>query len=228
MEQCLDCHMPNQESKLVRIETATAKYPGGGGNVEPLKAAESGMILPESDERIRKRAYLTHPMQRQSKVDFREVKAIFFRDNLDTPERNEWPLGALEIANNQFRDWTKVLLFPEDLGNIMLPWHDHSESLVPPSGSLVSEALEKLEGIDHLSDCYRRIKQFTDPRTTAIFLSVPPINDPRYPDYKGLVDRGYKGLTHLDGLHRLIAWGSKTNERFPPTLQDYDWRAVLC
>jgi hypothetical protein len=27
IEQCLDCHMPNQESKLVRIETATAKYP---------------------------------------------------------------------------------------------------------------------------------------------------------------------------------------------------------
>lgn len=25
-EQCLDCHMPNQESKLVRIETAMAKY----------------------------------------------------------------------------------------------------------------------------------------------------------------------------------------------------------
>ena len=154
-------------------------------------------------------------MQRQFKVDFQEVKATFVGDNLDTPERNEWPLGALEIANNQFRDWTKVLLFPDDLGNIMLPWHDHGESLVPPSGSLVSEALEKLEGIDHLSECYRRIKQFTDPRTSAIFLSVAPINDPRYPDYKGLVDRGYKGLTHLDGLHRLIAWGLENKRTVP-------------
>jgi hypothetical protein len=27
MERCIDCHMPNQESKLVRIETATTKYP---------------------------------------------------------------------------------------------------------------------------------------------------------------------------------------------------------
>jgi hypothetical protein len=80
-------------------------------------------------------------MQRQSKVDFQEIKATFIRDNLDTPERNEWPLGALEIANSQFRDLTKVLLFPDDLGNIMLPWHDHGVNLVPPSGSSVSEAL---------------------------------------------------------------------------------------
>ena len=27
MEQCLDCHMPNEESRLLRIETATTKYP---------------------------------------------------------------------------------------------------------------------------------------------------------------------------------------------------------
>jgi hypothetical protein len=27
MEQCVDCHMPNQESNIVRIETATTKYP---------------------------------------------------------------------------------------------------------------------------------------------------------------------------------------------------------
>jgi hypothetical protein len=27
MAQCLDCHMPNQQSKLIRIETATTKYP---------------------------------------------------------------------------------------------------------------------------------------------------------------------------------------------------------
>lgn len=145
-------------------------------------------------------------MQKQSRVDFQEVKDTFVRDNVDTPERNDWPLGALEVANSQFGDWAKVLLFPEDLGGIMLPHHYHGGSLVPPSGSSVSDALKKLAGLDQSSECYRRIKRFSDPRTAAIFLSVAPINDPRYPDYKGLVDRGCQGLTHLDGLHRLIAW----------------------
>lgn len=154
-------------------------------------------------------------MQRQAKVDFQEVKAVFLRDNLDTPERNEWPQGALEIANTQFCDWTKVLLFPDDLGNIMLPRHDHGVSLVPPFGSSVSEALKKLDHLDHSSECYRHIQQFSDPRTSAIFLSVAPINDPHYPDYKELVDRGYQGLTHLDGLHRLIAWALENKRTVP-------------
>jgi len=154
-------------------------------------------------------------MQRQSKVDFQEVRATFVRDNVDTPERNAWPLSALEIANAQFGDWAKVLLFPDDLGNIMIPWHDHGVSLVPRSGSSVSEALKKLDQLDRSSECYRRIQQFSDPRTTAIFLSVAPINDPDYPDYKGLVDRSYRGLTHLDGLHRLIAWALENKRTVP-------------
>jgi len=140
------------------------------------------------------------------KDNLRSISRKYLRDNVNTPERNGWPLGALEIANTQFGDWTKVLLPPDDLGNIMLSRHDHSVNLVPPFGSSVSEALKKLDRLDHSSECYRRIQQFSDPRTSAIFLSVAPINDPHYPDYRGLVDRRYQGLTHLDGLHRLIAW----------------------
>jgi hypothetical protein len=155
------------------------------------------------------------PVQRESKVDFQEVKATFVRDNAETPERNAWPLRALEIANTQFGDWERVLLFPDDLGNIMLPRHDHGVSLVPPSGSSVSEALKKLDRLDRSSECYRRIQTFSDPRTSAVFLSVAPINDPHYPDYKGLVDRGYKGLMHLDGLHRLIAWHLENKRTVP-------------
>jgi hypothetical protein len=154
-------------------------------------------------------------MQGQSKVDFQEVRATFLRDNQDTPQRNDWPLGALEVANNQFRNWAKVLLSPDDLGSIMLPRHDHGVSLVPPDGSSVSEALKKLDRLDHSTECYRRIEQFSDPRTSAVFLSVAPINDPRYPDYKGLVDRRYQGLTHLDGLHRLIAWARENKRAIP-------------
>jgi Family of unknown function (DUF6309) len=154
-------------------------------------------------------------MHRQSKVDYHEVKATFLRDNVKTLERNAWPLRALEIANAQFGDWTRALLDPDDLGSIMLPRHNHGVSLVPSSGSSVSEVLKRLERLDHSSECYRRIQQFSGPLTTIIFLSVAPINDPDYSDYKELVDRGYRGLTHLDGLHRLIAWGLENKRSVP-------------
>ena len=97
----------------------------------------------------------------------------------------------------------------------MLPYHAHGVNLVPPSGSTVLEAIKRLDFVDHLSECYRRIQQFSDSRTPTIFLSAAPINDPGFSDYRGLLDRGYKGLTHVDGLHRLIAWGREDKRNVP-------------
>ena len=150
-------------------------------------------------------------MEVQSTVDFQEVMGVFRRDNVDTPERNDWPSGALEIANNQFRTWARVVLYPHELGSIMLPQHDHGVHLIPPAGASVLESLKNLDAVDRSSECYRRIQQFVNSRDSAIFLSVAPIDDPRFSDYAGLVQRGYKGLTHLDGLHRLIAWTIEGN-----------------
>jgi hypothetical protein len=47
------------------------------------------------------------PIQKQSRVDFQEVKATFIRDNVDTPGQNAWPLRALEIANAQLGEQTR-------------------------------------------------------------------------------------------------------------------------
>ncbi len=154
-------------------------------------------------------------MQKLSRIDFQEVKATFLRDNVDTPERNDWPLGALGVANTQFGEWTKVILSPEDLGRIMLPHHHHGVTLVSPSGASVSETLKRIDRLDPFGECYRRIQQFSGPQTSAIFLSVAPINDPRYGDYKGLIDLRHPGLTHLDGLHRLIAWALENKRTVP-------------
>jgi hypothetical protein len=98
----------------------------------------------------------------------------------------------------------------------MLPWHTHDGvELVPVAGSAVSEAIEKLEIADRLSECYKRIQQLSSSLITPVFLTAAPINDQRYPDYKGLLERGRAGLTHLDGLHRLVAWGRENKQEIP-------------
>lgn len=154
-------------------------------------------------------------MQKESEVDFAEVLAVFGRDNAKTPERNGWPLGALEVADRQFGSWTRVVLSPDEVCTVMLPHHNHGVNLVPAEGLVVSEAIQKLDFIDRTSECYKRIQQFSSQQTPAVFLSAAPIFDPRYSDYRGLLDRGYRGLTHLDGLHRLIAWGREKQRSVP-------------
>jgi hypothetical protein len=154
-------------------------------------------------------------MYRKSAVAFTEVEATFIRENSATPERNDWPLGALRAADRQFGNWASAVLVPGDILDVLLPHHAHGVDLVPPSGLTVREAVERLHLVDRSTECYKRIEQFSSPLTPAIFLSVDPIRHPDYQDYAGLVSRGCRGLTHLDGLHRLIAW-SRENKREVP------------
>ena len=147
-------------------------------------------------------------MQTKSKINFAEVMATFNRDNAENPDRNRWAVGALEVANRQFEGtWTHVVLEPDEVFDVMLPHHIHGVNLVPADGLAVSEAIRKLDFIDRDSGCYQRIQWLSNEQTSVVFLSVAPIIDSGYSDYVGLINRGFKGLTHLDGLHRLIAWG---------------------
>src|SRR5260370_13161102 len=154
-------------------------------------------------------------MEIESEIAFEEIKATFAHDNVQTPERNAWPLGALEVANRQFGKWKRVVLSPGEVRGVMLPRHDHGVNLVPALGLTVSEAIKRLDSIDHSSECYRRIQQFFSRTTPAVFLSADPISDPRYSDYAGLLHREYRGLMHLDGLHRLMAWGQENRRSVP-------------
>jgi hypothetical protein len=154
-------------------------------------------------------------MHIQRPATYDEVKANFLENNATTQERNEWPLGALEIANGQFGTWTYVLLDPAELLPVLLPHHNHAVNLVPVAGSTVLATVAKVAGLDPSSECHKRIQQFFGALTPAIFLSAAPINHPRYADYHGLIHRGCTGLTHLDGLHRLLAWGLENKRRVP-------------
>ena len=154
-------------------------------------------------------------VHRGTQVSFEEVKATFLHDNAATPERNAWPLGALEVASRQFGNWTQVVLTPEEVLAVLLPQHNHGVNLVPAAGSSVSEAVRKLDVVDRLTECYNRIQEFSGALTSAVFLSAAPISDPVYLDYKGLLSRGCTGLTHLDGLHRLVAWGWENKRDVP-------------
>jgi uncharacterized protein DUF6309 len=151
----------------------------------------------------------------QRRATYDEVKSKFLEDNLATPERNGWPLGALEIANIQFGNWAQVILGPDDVLTVLLPKHDHEVNLVPAAGSNVLEAVTKFETMNQLTECYKRIQQFSNPATPIVFLSVKPIEHPHYSDYHGLITRGCCALTHLDGLHRLVAWGFENKRDVP-------------
>ncbi len=154
-------------------------------------------------------------MRNQRPASYDEVKTKFLQDNTTTPERNGWPLGALEIANRQFGRWTHLVLSPEEVLAVLLPHHDHGVNLVPAAGSSVSDTIRELDHLERVTECSKRIHQFLGTLTPVVFLSAAPIDDPGYPDYRGLLRRGCVGLTHLDGLHRLVAWGWENKRDVP-------------
>jgi len=143
-----------------------------------------------------------HPARR---VSFEEVCAAFRLDNPIGFGSSEWALNALEMANKQFGTWMLRSLSLEDILGIMLPHHLHDgQELVPKSCSSVSEAIEKLNSVPGSHSCSKRIDELSRTPPSPVFLSIAPIH---HPDSWELRKRNYSGLTHLDGLHRLIAWG---------------------
>ncbi len=140
-------------------------------------------------------------------VPFDEVRAAFLRENDIERGSNPWAHGAIEIAQRQFGCWANVTLSLSDILGTMLPHHTHGVDLVPPSGSSVAEAIEKLRSVPLSQACRKNIEELSARPASRAFLSMGPINHPDYSDYRGLIDRGHSGLTHLDGLHRLVAWG---------------------
>ncbi|MHB6905628.1 DUF6309 family protein [Streptomyces sp. DB-54] len=80
--------------------------------------------------------------------------------------------------------------------------------LVPPTGMTVAEAAAALRSQQDAYArsnpvCWRKLlRQRTAPRT-PLFLSARAVSGV---DYEGL--RVKEGVTHLDGLHRMIAWAA--------------------
>ncbi|HET6858411.1 MAG TPA: DUF6309 family protein [Streptomyces sp.] len=105
--------------------------------------------------------------------------------------------------------WHRVLLDRDDVLSVMLPWHlgeGGEHELIPKTGLSVRDAVSRLraagEGYARSNPvCGRKLGLQAASALTPVFLStraVPGV------DYEGLPagDR----LTHLDGLHRMLAW----------------------
>jgi len=148
---------------------------------------------------------LGRSMPMESQVSFGEVCQVFSRENPDPSwGSTNYALGLLRAANDQFGSWQRRVLTQEDISRIMLPHHNHEYfELVPPSGLVVSDALGRLDLAPQSHVCPRRIEQVSREPLSSVFLSAAPLKGNS--DYQELVLRSYGGLTHLDGLHRLIA-----------------------
>lgn len=114
----------------------------------------------------------------------------------------------LVLADRVAEDWILVRLEHQEVLGIVLPWHNVGGiELVPPAGCTLTEALGRLGELEGL---YRKasppfwetIEVLEKTDLSPIFLSTSPIDAE---DYAHVTTRS--GLIHLDGFHRLLAWG---------------------
>ncbi|MEV0685467.1 DUF6309 family protein [Nocardia sp. NPDC050378] len=147
------------------------------------------------------------------KSDFTEVVEIYrgehcahgaeegvrFREGEDNLRRGDALSGT----------WTRVRLSRADLTGVTLPWHlseGGERELVPRTGLTVAQAAARVrtERADLLAAnpvCTELITALADAPLTTVFLSTAPVDHSDYADL-----RADRGLFHLDGLHRMIAW----------------------
>ena len=152
------------------------------------------------------------------KVSFETVLDRYYFDHAIKDQA--WEIYNLRRANKQFGKWVQAMIAVEDIGGIVLPYHvgscdQHSDLpqkilLVPPSGLTLDHAHTRFKQIRgryrRLAPvCYERImraKQLVPMNLGSFFFSQEPILIGS--TYQGLT--GFKRqLTHLDGLHRLMA-----------------------
>jgi hypothetical protein len=142
-----------------------------------------------------------------ARVSFDEVLKTFATNHSD-PE--VWARARLRTADSQRSEWTLVELGPQDVLAVWLPHHRHGPEevgqgleVVSPEGSTVADTIETLSAVGP-NPCVKRIDMLSSLAPTPVYLSADPID---HQDYAGLVRRKVTGLVHLDGLHRLVAWG---------------------
>jgi 2-hydroxy-3-keto-5-methylthiopentenyl-1-phosphate phosphatase len=146
-------------------------------------------------------------------IDFHEVLTAFRAEHdacgeyLRNTNRSA-ELGLLQ-ADRSLGCWSKVLLDREEIRDIFLPWHESEGGaieLVPRSGLTVGQAADNISRMRGryaaLSPvCWSKIERAATLPCTPLFASTRAIATE---DYEQLVD--VRGLVHLDGLHRAIAY----------------------
>lgn len=130
-----------------------------------------------------------------------------FRRSAAIRKNDRFGARNLILADRSAADWVLVRLKHQEVLGIVLPWHEVGGiELVPPAGCTLAEALDRLGELERL---YRKasphfwetIEILERADLSPIFLSTSPIESE---DYARITRTG---LIHLDGLHRLLAWG---------------------
>lgn len=123
---------------------------------------------------------------------------------------NEYAEGVLRLAGEQRGGrWRRVALTGGDIAGVLLPWHAGEyggREPVPPAGATVAEAAATLRDWradypDTNPDCWARLSWMAAAPHGPLFLSDGAVD---HPFYERMERRA--GLTHLDGLHRMLAW----------------------
>lgn len=146
-------------------------------------------------------------------VTFDEVLQRFYHehalDRAHEANSNGEAEQHLRNADALLRQWSRVLLGRRDVLGVMLPWHlseGGNRELIPKSGLTVAAAARRLRsgGRQHARmnpTCWGKLTWQSTSPLTPLFLSTHAIGTV---DYEEL--RVKDGLTHLDGLHRMLAW----------------------
>ena len=141
---------------------------------------------------------------------FEDAKQAYLTEH--GPKRDGWELRNLKRANQKFGSWISANIPISEAGNIVMPHYDYGGTVViPKQGLILSEAYKLItqerERIEQGNpQFYERIRSQKEniARTEigTVFLSEEPLF--LGTTYGGLTQ--FKGkITHLDGLHRLIA-----------------------
>ncbi len=152
------------------------------------------------------------------KVNFEEVIDYFDKNHPVTDEghsqKNKWGRNKIIEANdNSSGRWQFVELHPDEIADIWLPYHkgEHGHKgkevvLIEEEGSTVSDATSKLKSLTDYSEtnktCWKFIDYWQDKDITPIFISLCRPEHIKSPNGEG-------HPFHLDGVHRLLAWGLK-------------------
>jgi uncharacterized protein DUF6309 len=156
---------------------------------------------------------MDHPVESlgSRKVSSPEVLEAFHRDHNVETGTNKWALGLVEIADREFEgNWSEVKLSREQILRIMLPHHGGERGLtelIPPEGMTVEQAVARLKQLDDYPEsnpgCWSKISHSKNTGFSPVFLSASPVDHEDYPTMV-VPDNNF---VHLDGLHRLLAWG---------------------
>lgn len=132
------------------------------------------------------------------------------RDHTDEANSNDEALTHIRNAQLTLAGrWHRVELEHTELLAVVLPWHlgeDGEVELVPRTGLTVAAAAARLAGLGASYArtnplCTLKLDRQAAARPRPLFLSTQAVPGE---DYAGLTVR--KGLIHLDGLHRMLAW----------------------